>query len=1174
MLPVPSRLRCAPSRCPMNFRILSAAMAATLAFTAVSVSALGIDGREVKPAGRPATDAVMAATDKRLLVLASGIYNPSHQRLVAPVLLHSRSAAEPNDRYIVQFNEGALAGAPAELKAAGVQISGYLPHNAYLVRWNGDLAGLQQLDGVRFVGPWEPVHKLAPDVTAAALSPNPGESVWVNVIGFEGESIAALEQSVREVVGSAVQGVNKTRAGLPRVLLQMTTPELQGVLAAIADKRLVGWIELFEFPRTYNVDSVGPIQGNAASVPSGGVPTFAPIWARGLLGTGQIVAVADSGLDRNEGWFNRYSKNGNLNTEITDAVSTQPPVVGALWPDRKVVGYFNIPSPTPLVAGGTPYDNGGSFHGTHTSGTVAGDAGTAATNVLVNYQTGEGMAPNAQLLFQDIGNDQTSTLTGDSDTDMWLQARAGGAFISSNSYGAPNTGVYNSSDAGVDRAAYLAEDLLIAFAAGNDDPGFGSIGHPAHSKNALTVGALGHGNSTTVASFSNWGPASDGRRKPDIQAPGSGIVSAGGNDTDTNPPPNPDQAITRTISGTSMSTPTVAGGAALMRQYFHDGMYPTGTAVALNQRNPLSAEMKAILLNGTAFLPVSPDNTGGWGRIWLDSNLFFTGDGRDLRLFGLQNQNGLRTGQQHEYQVQVNAGAEFRATLVWNDVPGALGAGIALVNNLDLEVVDGSANLYRGNAIVGVGPLANSVTTGSADTLNTVEQVRFTAPTAGLYTIRVKGTAVPGSAIAGSDRQGYGLAIAATAIASAVTTAPSDFTVSNQAGGLQVTASVAVPNATAYQVYRADGTCATADSRTFQYVGTTAGNSFLDTGTQGGYTYAYRIRGVDVNGEGPASLCKDIVSTQACTLDPTFNEATLTAARISGNSCGTMLGWTAGASNCPAAPVLKYNVYRSTDPFFTPGAANRITTVTGNNSYNDTTAQSLTTYFYAVRAEDGTSGNPGPNGGNESNGTFRQKFTPFGLTPTPGTFTDGADSPSFIELQSPWYVSNTRASAGTLSYHNAQPGQALYSPDVCAAITSPDILVQAGAVMTYKARYNLEVNWDGVVTEISTNGGANWTQLPPNGGFPSNFSQTGNPPINACAYLALQGAFSGTTNTLFNTFTTSLASFAGQTVRVRWRFSSDPGSEEEGFYLDEVSITNASTPGMCVNDFLLRDGFE
>lgn len=135
--------------------------------------------------------------------------------------------------------------------------------------------------------------------------------------------------------------------------------------------------------------------------------------------------------------------------------------------------------------------------------------------------------------------------------------------------------------------------------------------------------------------------------------------------------------------------------------------------------------------------------------------------------------------------------------------------------------------------------------------------------------------------------------------------------------------------------------------------------------------------------------------------------------------------------------------------------------------------------------------------------------------------------------------------------------------------------MQAGSTLTYKARYNLELNWDGVVTEISTDGGNSWATLAPTGGFPSTLSQTGTPPVNACGYAATQAAFTGSSANAFNTFSSSLAAFAGQNVRVRWRFTSDPGSEEEGFYLDEVSVTNASTPGMCLNnEVLLKDGFE
>ena len=57
--------------------------------------------------------------------------------------------------------------------------------------------------------------------------------------------------------------------------------------------------------------------------------------------------------------------------------------------------------------------------------------------------------------------------------------------------------------------------------------------------------------------------------------------------------------------------------------------------------------------------------------------------------------------------------------------------------------------------------------------------------------------------------------------------------------------------------------------------------------------------------------------------------------------------------------------------------------------------------------------------------------------------------------------------------------------------------------------YDLEFQWDGAVQEISTDGGANWSDLPPDGGYPSSFAQTGSPPVNACGYAASHGAFNG-----------------------------------------------------------------
>jgi len=55
---------------------------------------------------------------------------------------------------------------------------------------------------------------------------------------------------------------------------------------------------------------------------------------------------------------------------------------------------------------------------------------------------------------------------------------------------------------------------------------------------------------------------------------------------------------------------------------------------------------------------------------------------------------------------------------------------------------------------------------------------------------------------------------------------------------------------------------------------------------------------------------------------------------------------------------------------------------------------------------------------------------------------------------------------------------------------------------------------------------------------------------------------------VFKPFTTDLAPFAGQSVMIRWRFSSDPAANFAGFFLDEVHI-NAAT-----GDTIFADGFD
>jgi hypothetical protein len=177
-------------------------------------------------------------------------------------------------------------------------------------------------------------------------------------------------------------------------------------------------------------------------------------------------------------------------------------------------------------------------------------------------------------------------------------------------------------------------DSLIIVAAGNNGAnGFSTVLSPGLSKNALTVGASESERDTTtnrtvVTSFSSRGPSGDGRIKPDVLAPGRRVVSA--------------QAgagcAVFSMQGTSMATPVVSGSAAIVRQYFVSGYYPSGLPTSADAFVPTGALLKAALVNSavpmrslrlsngtTRRLGLPPDNIQGHGRIKLDDVLNIRG---------------------------------------------------------------------------------------------------------------------------------------------------------------------------------------------------------------------------------------------------------------------------------------------------------------------------------------------------------------------------------------------------------------------------------------------------------------------------------------------------------------------------------------------------------------------
>ncbi|GLI65615.1 hypothetical protein VaNZ11_009181 [Volvox africanus] len=199
--------------------------------------------------------------------------------------------------------------------------------------------------------------------------------------------------------------------------------------------------------------------------------------------------------------------------------------------------------------------------------------------------------------------------------------------------------------------------------------------------------------------FSSYGPFTDGRFKPDIVAPGTGLEStASGPGISQDVDGGSCSSKTVSMSGTSMATPIVAGHLALARQYFRDGYYPTG---APGDPASVGFEPSGILLkaaaiagarsleggfagNGGFFLGAAPDGYQGWGRLDLSRMLplpnytspFFRVSVAD---FGVINQGDYI----YLAGVEATGTGPIFAALVWHDYPASPASKKNLVNDLD-----------------------------------------------------------------------------------------------------------------------------------------------------------------------------------------------------------------------------------------------------------------------------------------------------------------------------------------------------------------------------------------------------------------------------------------------------------------------------------------------------------
>ncbi|HVT33821.1 MAG TPA: S8 family serine peptidase, partial [Rhodanobacteraceae bacterium] len=488
-------------------------------------------------AAAPSPEAIDAArATPGTIILRSGIFDPAREVLDSAAI--GAAPATALSRYaIVQFQPGRLADQRKALEARGVEFLGYVPNHAYYVRLgHATLDAVARDRDVRWAGFVQPAFKLDPALWTASRIDSPAKQAdgryELMIQGFKGASSSEIAATIeKEVPGVSITQRSVRADAAPYVRAAVNVASLDTLIRTATAIDGVAFVSPYFPTHTMNSGAVGAIQGNATGACGGSGPVCGPtpIWDHGILGSGQIAGIADSGTTPNAAWFTTLDKGAGPHFEITFTDDPPPvlPNIGTLHPDNKILGYWLQPG------GPTNYDYT-SGHGTHTTGTIVGDAaGTfgadtylASTPTSVNHELADGMAPNAQLLFQDIGPDDPRSVIIIDFEGTLDQSYAGGARIHSDSWGAGTSGQYTSDDANADTAMRKHENQLVIIAAGNDQAGPMAVGSPGNSKNAVTVAALGHAGSLTKAGFSNSGPTADGRMKPDISAPGTSTVSA------------------------------------------------------------------------------------------------------------------------------------------------------------------------------------------------------------------------------------------------------------------------------------------------------------------------------------------------------------------------------------------------------------------------------------------------------------------------------------------------------------------------------------------------------------------------------------------------------------------------------------------------------------------------
>ncbi len=674
---------------------------------------------------------------------------------------------------IVQFDHAPGITERALLLEAGLEVLAYVPHRAWLVRGTApQLADAAGLPGVRWVGRYRPGYKVDRRLGRLAAgfvdeSRLPGEvhdairlALFVTP---KADPVATAERLDGAVPGIVIDLATAVRPGPGLIVVRLPLGRLAVDLAALANLEDVIAVEPQGDIRLHNDDAAWIGQSYDVFAQRD-YAVSATIWNRGLMGEGEIIGLLDTGADPDVCWLE-----DSAGLPPVSAIPAVGENAGPLPVDptrRKIIAYNLLSS---FQASATAYDSRTADpHGTWTAVSAVGDnpdrLADESNPTAPHHDPGDGMAPLAKLVIEDFADD-AGNLVGLGRSD-WLildaifeQMRGAGARIATNSWGVAGN-QYDTIAFFADRMTYRHPDFLVVVSAGNQGPYPGTLDSPATAKSVLTVGAsdarldLGAGlDPDNVWEFSSRGPTIDGRLKPDVMLSGNRLVTGDSDGGETGR-----TCATAEVTGTSFAAPLVAGYAALVREYYRTGFYPSGTRQAGDGFEPSAALVKASIIAGARSMAGSagsdvgpclvdtcdvsvqlctqslayceddadcrrchldsnltcdddrdcdlsrvsddaPTNDQGWGRLHLDDVLFFTGDTRGLAAWDVPRTEGVGTGETWSQELWVEPGSDdLEIVLSWPDPPALVATPFYLVNDLDLKVTAPDGTVYWGNA--------------------------------------------------------------------------------------------------------------------------------------------------------------------------------------------------------------------------------------------------------------------------------------------------------------------------------------------------------------------------------------------------------------------------------------------------------------------------------------------